>query len=207
MIAIAGGKGGSGKTTTAVGLAWMLARRGSDPIVVDCDTDMPDIHHLLDGLQPGGIDRLAAGFPLERACARSSTAPGIRCLTTGDRSNVADALTRLTDWHDPVIIDCPPGVGPDAVRPLRHAHRVALVSTDQPPAVTDTVRTARTARELGARVFGAILRETPSASVTEWPDESPLLARVSSVDAPLEDPQVRAEWSALAASGLAAPVK
>ncbi|WP_436901136.1 MinD/ParA family ATP-binding protein [Halovenus halobia] len=207
MIAIAGGKGGSGKTTTAVGLAWVLARRGSDPIVVDCDTDMPDIHHLLDGLQPGGIDRLAAGQLLERACAESPTAPGVRCLTAGDRSNVADALIRLTDWHDTVILDCPPGAGPDAVRPLRHAQRVLLVSTDQPSAVTDTVRTARTARELGTRVFGAILRETPSASVTEWPDESPLLARVESVEAPLEDPQVRAEWSTLAASGLMVPAR
>ncbi len=205
MLAIAGGKGGSGKTTTAVGLAWMLARRGSDPIVVDCDTDMPDIHHLLDGLTPGGIDRLASGRTLEGSCEQSSTVPGVRCLTAGDRSNVSDALTRLTDWHDPVFLDCPPGAGPDAVRPLRHAHRVLLVSTDQQTAVTDTVRTARTARELGPGVLGAILRETSSGSVSEWPDESPLLGRVGSVEAPLEDPQVRAVWSALAASTLEGP--
>jgi septum site-determining protein MinD len=158
MLAIAGGKGGSGKTTTAAGLAWMLARRGSDPLVVDCDTDMPDLHHLLDGLQPGGIDRLAAGESLERCWQHSPTVPGVRCLSGGDRSNITAALTRAADWHGPVILDCPPGAGPDAVQPLRHARRVLLVSTDQPAAVADTVGTARTARELDTRVSGVALR-------------------------------------------------
>lgn len=198
MLAIAGGKGGSGKTTTAAGLAWMLARRGADPILVDCDTDMPDLHHLLDGLRPGGVDRLAAGQRVERCCERSPTVPGVRCLTGGERSSVADALTRLAEWYDPVILDCPPGAGPDAVRPLRAANRVVLVSTDQSQALTDTAATARTARELDTRVLGLLLRETTSDAPAAWPDDSPILTRVDSVETPLENPQARAAWAKLA---------
>ena len=203
MLAIAGGKGGSGKTTTAAGLAWTLARRGADPLLVDCDTDMPDLHHLLDGLEPGGIDRLAAGESLERCCEQPPTVPGVRCLTGGDRSSIADALARAARWHGPVVLDCPPGVGPDAVRPLRPADRAVLVSTDHPPAVSDTARTAQTARELDAHVCGVLLRETPAGAAVEWPDDSPLLTRVDSVATPLENPQVRAEWARLAATGVA----
>jgi septum site-determining protein MinD len=203
MLAIAGGKGGSGKTTTAAGLAWVLARRGADPLLVDCDTDMPDLHHLLDGLELGGIDRSASGASLERCCEQSPTVPGVRCLTAGDRSSVPDTLTRLTEWHGPVVLDCPPGAGPDAVAPLRVADRTLLVSTDQPSALTDAAATARTARELDTSVCGVLLRETtPEATVT-WPDESPILGRIASVDAPLDDPQVRAEWTRLAERGVA----
>src|SRR6056297_615748 len=51
MLAIAGGKGGCGKTTTAVGLARAFASLGADPLVVDADLDMPDLHHRT------GVDR------------------------------------------------------------------------------------------------------------------------------------------------------
>ncbi|MXR51213.1 P-loop NTPase [Halovenus sp. WSH3] len=198
MFAIAGGKGGSGKTTTAVGVARALARQGRDPILVDCDTDMPDLHHLLGIEAPGGIDDLASGTALERAWQFSTAAPGVRCLTAGDRSNVDTALARLADWHDPVILDCPPGVGPDAVRPLRHASRAVVVSTDQPASLADADTTARTARELGTDVVGTVLRETDSPAEPAPHADRRVLVTVRSVDSPLEDPQIRQAWTRVA---------
>lgn len=195
MLAIAGGKGGSGKTTTALGVSCVLARRGLDPVLVDCDCDMPDIHHLLDIDRAGGVDLLASGTPIRRACQRSTTAPGVRCLTAGDRSNVDAALARLTDWHGPVVLDCPPGVGPDAVRPLRHAREALVVSTDQPASLTDAHRTVRTARELGTPVVGTILRETPAGHRPELAERRQLLASIPSVESPLDTPQIRQEWT------------
>jgi septum site-determining protein MinD len=198
MLAIAGGKGGSGKTTTALGLAAALARQGEEPIVVDCDCDMPDLHHLLDIDRADGIATLAHGSPIAVACQSSTTVPGVRCLTAGDRSNVDAALTRLADWHDTVILDCPPGVGPDAVRPLRHACRTLVVSTDQPESLGDAQTTAHTARELGTAVAGLLVRTTAGDSQIRWNDESQLLARIDSVETPLSSPQTRAGWSRLA---------
>ncbi|MDY7110174.1 MAG: 4Fe-4S binding protein, partial [Planctomycetota bacterium] len=46
-IAIASGKGGTGKTTIAAALATLAARRGLQTIYVDCDVEAPNGHLLL----------------------------------------------------------------------------------------------------------------------------------------------------------------
>jgi len=194
MIAIAGGKGGSGKTTTALGLARAFARQGEDPIVADCDVDMPDLHVRAGIDREGGIAELADGAPIERACVRSNRVPGVRLLPAGDRSHVGTALTELAGWHGPVLLDCPPGIGPDATCPLRHADHSVLVTTGQPQSLSDTEITARTARELGAEVLGTVVRETSEDSA-ENPDGLPLLSRVETVPAPFTHPGVRATWA------------
>jgi len=47
-IAIASGKGGTGKTTVAVNLAWVLAARGVAVQYLDCDVEEPNGHLFLD---------------------------------------------------------------------------------------------------------------------------------------------------------------
>ena len=42
-IAIASGKGGTGKSTVAANLAWVLAR-SRDIVLVDCDVEEPNLH-------------------------------------------------------------------------------------------------------------------------------------------------------------------
>jgi len=46
-IAIASGKGGTGKTTVATNLAWVAARAGRDALLVDCDVEEPNCHLFL----------------------------------------------------------------------------------------------------------------------------------------------------------------
>lgn len=46
-VAIASGKGGTGKTTVATNLAWVAARNGWDVTYVDCDVEEPNGHLFL----------------------------------------------------------------------------------------------------------------------------------------------------------------
>lgn len=46
-LAIASGKGGTGKTTVAVNLAVTLARQGLAPVLADCDVEEPNSHIFL----------------------------------------------------------------------------------------------------------------------------------------------------------------
>lgn len=202
MLAIAGGKGGSGKTTTALGLAATLARQGEKPVVVDCDCDMPDLHLSADVKRTDGIDKLAEGAPIEAASVSWKERPTVRLLTAGSRKNVDSALHRLPRWEGPVLLDCPPGTGPDAVRPLRHADETLLVTTDQPQSVADTKLTAGCARQLDSSIIGTLVRnnstracgqepETPSRQMETLPRQ----IRIPTENDPLSHPAIRAVWS------------
>ena len=47
-IAVASGKGGTGKTTVATNLALTLVKKGLKVAFLDCDVDAADLHILLD---------------------------------------------------------------------------------------------------------------------------------------------------------------
>jgi septum site-determining protein MinD len=195
MLAVAGGKGGSGKTTTALGLGRALARRGRRPLVVDCDVDMPDLHHVAGVEDRGGVDRVAAGEPVRRAAVTSTAVPGVSLLTAGDRESVPAALAALDTWDGPVVLDTPPGAGPDATVPLRVATRTLLVATDRPQSLEDVQTTAASARELDAEPVGLLLRRTQGNDCGHWRGEVAVLAETPTVETPLESPRVADAWA------------
>jgi len=159
MIAIAGGKGGCGKTTTALGLGRALAVAGVPARVADLDADMPNLHRL------AGVERHA-----ERG-AGPGTLPedlptdefGVEIVPPPDALPGADrevALGAVADHRGVTLLDCPAGVSPDAVAPLRSAAALVLVSTDRPESVEDAAKTATVARRLGVPVLGTVVTRT-----------------------------------------------
>ncbi len=196
MLAIAGGKGGCGKTTTTLGLAGALARRGFDPLVVDGDCDMPDIHHRVDLDRPGGIDSVADGETLVTAASHCPALPGVAILTGGKRDSLDAALRRAENWRGPVLVDCAAGTNPDSVRPLRYADRSLVVSTDQPQCIEDAEMTRTIARRLSAPPAGVLLRMTTPHAPGMLPDGWVVAGRIPPAESPLESPRVRHEyWS------------
>lgn len=194
MLALAGGKGGCGKTTTTLGLARTLAQRGLDPLVVDADCDMPNVHHVAHVERTDGADMLAEGARLERAITRSTSFPGVALLTAGTREHMDAALRATTRWHGPVLFDCPAGISPDATRPLRHADRTLLVSTDEPQCLADTRVTLTVARQLSADPAGILLREQAGSTAGNVAG-CEVLAVVPSVESPFESPTVDHTWN------------
>jgi len=201
MLAVTGGKGGCGKTTTAVGLAAALARAGERPLVVDCDCDMPTLHHVSDTARERGVDALAAGTS-PREASQEATQSGVRVVTAGRRANVGPALARLAPWPGPVLLDTPAGGTPEAIRPFRHADRALLVTTTTPQCLDDTARTVAAARELGVAVDGVVVRhrDDPTDPTRFVCDDVrlPVLANLPTVEDPLLDARVRNAFDSVA---------
>ncbi|WP_424014753.1 MinD/ParA family ATP-binding protein [Halorubrum xinjiangense] len=105
MIAVAGGKGGSGKTTTTLGLARALSRRGAPVVAADADWDLPNLARLAAETRPEG--------PTENAEAPTESGAEGPSVGAGCRADGAAART---------VLDAVRGTEP--VRPGRSAPTV-----------------------------------------------------------------------------------
>jgi septum site-determining protein MinD len=201
VIAIAGGKGGCGKTTTTLSLAAALGRQGRSVLAVDADLDMPDLHALAgvpneptvaalapdEGREGGGVDlkRVSRSVPDLPGVAVVPAAPGV------DRTELLGALRRLRSIEAAVLVDCPAGAGPSAVDPVRVADELILVASPTPQGLRDATKTAALARTVGTPVVACVVpgRSTVPPA-TERLFEAPVHPVPSAAD-PLGDPAVR----------------
>lgn len=215
MLAIAGGKGGCGKTTTTLGLAAALADNGYEPLVIDGDCDMPDIHHRLGVRNTGSIDALARGDPLHSVVDRAEKLPGVGLVYGGRRNSLGSALQRARRWNGPVLVDCGAGTNPDAVSPLRHAERALIVSTPQPYCIEDAETTRQIAGRLSTAVTGVVVRESrsPSAGPSQstasdsrrFPGHWTILGKLPYASAPLQSPQLGGVFERVAKAVYSSP--
>ena len=196
MLAVAGGKGGCGTTTTTLGLARALASAGADPLVVDADTDMPDVHHVAGIDRTYGVDAVADGRALGASVERPSALAGVSVLTAGRPAATGPALRAVHEWPGPVLVDSPAGIGPDAIRPLRAADATLVVTTDEPQSLEDSRRTVTAARQLAPPV-GALVRSVHGTG-PERLAGCPTLVAVPTVSDPLADPTLARAWDRLA---------
>jgi septum site-determining protein MinD len=193
MLAVAGGKGGCGKTTTALGLGAAL---DGETVVVDADRDMPNLHAM------AGVAReptAADGVDPQRVDDRLAVLPAPPPTTTD--AEVTTVLTRVAaSTEAAVVVDCPGGAGPDAAAPLSVTSGVVLVSTACAPALRDAAKTAAMARALGCRVHGVVLTRTNVAPRgVESLLDCPVLGSVPQVTKPvLSDDRVVSGYSAVA---------
>jgi len=197
VIAIAGGKGGCGKTTTTVALARALARRrDATPLVADADWDMPNLHALAGAASTPSLAALGdAASPRTVAQFVGDPPIGVLPAPTGETEARQDRTLRTVrdrSGRTPVLVDCPAGAGRDAARPLRVADGVVLVSTAAPASLRDAAKTAAMAETLGTPILAAAVTRTQT--VPEGARRLLGIDRIISIPeagAPLDDLGVR----------------
>ncbi|ELZ53756.1 MULTISPECIES: MinD/ParA family ATP-binding protein [Halorubrum] len=217
MIAVAGGKGGSGKTTTTLGLARALSRRGAPVVAADADWDLPNLARLAAEtgadsatVGPGSgavggdartvLDAARGGDPVRPDRAEPTVLAAPEAPQSVDANATFDALDGATPDPAPVLLDCPAGASPDVAAPLRAADRALIATPLRRAALRDAAKTAAIAERLDCPPLGAVV-----IGETDVPDEvasllgCPVLGAIPDGGAaPLTDPSVRSAYDDLA---------
>ncbi|UPV75904.1 AAA family ATPase [Halorussus limi] len=165
ILAVAGGKGGVGKSTVALELGAQF-----DAVVVDADLAMadlaagrgPDLHDVLAG-RADPLEAVREDGPVRLLpCGR--TLAGARA---GDVTRLAATVEAVEDAYDSVVVDCPAGMAADAGMPLLAAEAAVLVTAPREFALADALRTRALARELDAGLAAVALNRTGGNPPTE----------------------------------------
>ena len=206
MLAVVGGKGGCGKTTTALGLARALARFGERPVVVDADCDMPNLHTMARTDRRPGLDAVTEGAPVERALHSSRAVPGVDVLPAGTATGPMSPRTvrQLASVDGRVLLDCPAGASRAVATPLRGVDSAIVVSTPDRPSMDDAAKTVRMARALDVPVRGAVVTragDSPEPVTDQLGSTCAVLATVPEIETGrpvLDQPAARAAHERLA---------
>jgi ATP-binding protein involved in chromosome partitioning len=175
ILAVTGGKGGTGKSLVATLLALAWADAGRRVGLLDLDLTAPTDHVFL-GLQPRlpdepwGVEppRIGGLHFMSMSCFGGPTPAPLRGL---DVSNALLELLAITRWPelDVLVVDMPPGLGDallDAARHLRRAEHLAVATAS--PVVLETVRrTLALLQRLGLELAGVVenMRRAPAPAV------------------------------------------
>ena len=148
VIAITGGKGGVGKTLTAVNLGAALAGLGRSTMLLDADLGMANVDVLLGlrarlnlehvvngecGLDGRGPERAVGS----RIVPASSGSFNMATLGRAQHAGLIHAFSQLLEPLDVLLVDTGAGVGDGVVTFTEAAQRIVVLVCDEPASLTD----------------------------------------------------------------------
>lgn len=166
IITCLSGKGGVGKTTLVANLGAALAGMGRDVVVLDANLTTPNLGlHLGIPLPPTTLHDVLKGKAklIEATYLHDS---GLRIIPAGislkdmkgiDSRELPNILLDLLGDTDIVLIDAAAGLGREALAAIEAADELLLITNPELPAVTDALKAAKLAEQVGTKVSGLVV--------------------------------------------------
>ncbi len=169
FVSIVSGKGGVGKTTTAINLGAALSSFGKEVLVVDGNLSTPNIGMYL------GVSRFEStihdalkgkktiGDSVHVHSSGLNFIPGSVSLEdaqNADLSRLQKIMLDLYGLTDVVLIDSPAGIGRGAESVIKSADEIIVIANPTMAAATDALKIATVAREHGKNIYGVVVTRT-----------------------------------------------
>ena len=149
VITVTSGKGGVGKSNTAINLAIQFRKMGQRVIILDADFGLANIeimfgavpkHNLCDLIYQGkNIKEIITWGPMEVGfISGGSGIAGMSNLSRDYLNYIVQNLVQLDEMADTIIIDTGAGISDAVLEFLVASGEILLVTTPEPTSITDS---------------------------------------------------------------------
>ncbi len=201
IIAIASGKGGVGKTAVTANLGVALGMLGKKTLLIDADVQMANLGLML-GMEHrpitlqdvlmGNAEPIDAVYNVRENVRFVPSGLSLEKMMRVDEERMVEVIGRLATGNDFVLIDCPPGIGQDALAALHSAKETLIITMAEPVSVADAMKLAIFAeRRLGLTITGAVVNMYKGMRHEMRADEIQKLIQTSVLAVIPEDPLLR----------------
>lgn len=166
IIVITSGKGGVGKTTTAINLAAAMNHFGKDILIIDGNLSTPNIGiHLNSPEVPINLnhvlmkkaDPFEAVYEHESGLKIMPSSLSLKELKKIKPEKIKDFKKDFGKISEYVIVDSAAGLGNEAMSTIDMADELIIVTNPEMPAITDALKTIKMAEEKKKSVMGVII--------------------------------------------------
>jgi Mrp family chromosome partitioning ATPase len=169
-IIVMSGKGGVGKSTVSVNLAYALASLGYKVGIMDVDFHGPSIAKMT-GIEDVQLDVSSAGRPVPIIADKNISVLSIASLLENKddaviwrgpmKIGIIQQFLEDFEWPalDYLIVDCPPGTGDEplsVIQTIENVTGAVIVSTPQDVAFLDARKSITFAQKLNVPVIGIV---------------------------------------------------
>ena len=193
IIVITSGKGGVGKTTSAINLGAAINYFGKDALIIDGNLSTPNIGiHLNSPEVPINLNHvlLNKAEPFEAVYEHESgikimpSSLSIKDLKKIQPKKIKDFTKEFKEISEYVIVDCAAGLGEEAMSAIEIADELIIVTNPEMPAITDALKTIKLAEQLKKPVMGVIITRVKKNKIEMQPEtvkemlETPILGMI-----------------------------
>lgn len=169
LIVITSGKGGVGKTTTAINLGASFNSFGKNALVLDANLTTPNVglhlgapvvsanlHHVL-----AGKNKIAEAIYEHYSGMKVVPASiSLDDLKDAKPEKLSKVAKRLKRDYEIIICDSAAGLGREAVTAIDIADELVVVTNPELPAVTDALKVIKLAEDMGKNIAGVVVART-----------------------------------------------
>jgi len=179
LIVITSGKGGVGKTTTAINLGAAMNYFGQDVLVIDGNLSTPNIGiHLGSPEVPINLNHVIskkanvfeAVYEHESGIKIIPSSLSIKDLTKIDPEKIKDFKKDFKKISDYVIVDSSAGLGKEALSTIAMADELIVITNPEMPAIADALKAIKIAEKMKKPILGVIITRVKKNKIEMQPE-------------------------------------